>query len=205
MNRLVCFQHKSVVHSRRFSVTALCATAFCAFLPFASQAKDHGKNVPPQDGIDVIAHLPLASGPVTHFLETRHYRRNYLYAESKGGNTVTLIDVTDVSHPTVLSQTSPSSGTGSVVTAAGTAALVSESPAAPSEPANGQTFRIMSFADPQHPTVKQEFANVSAVSRDDSRGLIFLANPQGIWILETKLAMDPEFEREWEHMALDNH
>ena len=62
----------------------------------------------------------------------------------------------------------------------------------------------MSFADPQHPTVQQEFANVSAFARDENRGLIFLANPQGVWILHEKLAMDPSLEREWEHMALDS-
>jgi hypothetical protein len=67
-----------------------------------------------------------------------------------------------------------------------------------------QTFRIMSFADPAHPASKQEFLDVSAVLRDGNRGLIFLANPQGIWILQEKLALDPAFEKEWEHTALDN-
>ncbi len=189
--------------SRRFSLVAVCATALLASIPSALQAKGHKRNDPPQDGIEVVAHLPLTSGTVTHFVETQHYRRNYLYAEG-GGNTVTLIDVTDIARPTVVSTLSPSSGAANVVTAAGTAALVAESPAATTTPANGQTFRIMSFADPLHPTVKQEFANVSAMSRDESRGVIFLANTQGVWILRETLAMDPEFEREWEHMALDN-
>jgi hypothetical protein len=193
------------MHSRRFSLVAVCATALFASIPSALNAKGHKKADSPQDGIEVVAHLPLSSGPITQFVETQHYRRNYLYVEASGGNTVTLIDVTDLSRPTVLSTVTPASGTSSVVTAAGTAALVSESPAPATTAANGQTFRIMSFADPQHPTVKQEFTNVSAVGRDDSRGAIFLANPQGVWILHEKLAMDPEFEREWEHMALDSH
>jgi hypothetical protein len=189
---------------RRFSFALICAAALCAILPSALMAKGHGKKNPPQDGIEVLAHLPLASEPITHFVQTQHYRRNYLYAESKGGETLTLIDVTDVAHPTILSSLSPSLRTGNVVAAAGTAALVSDSPATAPTEGNGQTFRIMSFADPKHPSVKQEFANVSAISRDDHRGLIFMANAQGIWILQEKLAMDPEFEREWEHAALDN-
>jgi hypothetical protein len=193
-----------VAYSSRFAVTAVCAVALCASVPFALNAKSHSKAVPPQDGIEVIAHLPLTSGPVSHFLETEHYRRHYLYADSNGGSTVTLMDVTDLSRPTILSQTNSPSGGARVVTAAGTAVLVSEGSSTSTAAAHGQTFRIMSFADPQHPTVKQEFANVSAVSRDDSRGIIFLANPQGIWILQTKLVVDPEFEREWEHIALDN-
>jgi hypothetical protein len=193
-----------VSHSRRFSFIAVCATALLASTPSPLDAKGHKNNDAPQDRIEVVAHLALTSGPVTHFLETQHYRRNYLYAEGSGGSTVTLIDVTDISRPTIVSTSSSASGTTNVITAAGTAALVSESPAATTTSATGKRFRIMSFADPQHPTVKQEFANVSAVSRDESRGLIFVANSQGIWVLHEKLATDPEFEREWEHMALDN-
>jgi hypothetical protein len=148
--------------------------------------------------------LPLSSGPITHFLETKHHGRDYLYAETSTGDSVTVIDVTDPSRPSVLSTLKNGSGTASVVTVAGTAALVSENPDGAVTKTNGQTFRIMSFADPLHPTAKQEFANVSAVKCDESRGVIFLANPQGLWILHETFAMDPEFEREWEHMALDN-
>jgi hypothetical protein len=62
----------------------------------------------------------------------------------------------------------------------------------------------MSFADPLHPSVKQEFQDVTAMATDDKRGLIFLANSQGVWILQQRYAMDPQFEKEWEHMMLDN-
>jgi len=193
-----------VVHPRPFCLVAICAAALLASTPFPLDAKGHVKSGPPQDGIELVAHLPLTSAPVTHFVETQHYRRNYLYAETGAGSGVILIDVTDIGRPTIISTLGGSSETTNVIAAAGTAALVAKTPGPTRRPADTQTFRIMSFADPQHPTVKQEFANVSAFSRDESRGLIFLANPEGIWILHEKLATDPESEREWEHMTLDN-
>ena len=42
------------------------------------------------------------------------------------------------------------------------------------------------------------------MERDDKRGLMFLANAQGVWILQQQYAMDPEAVKEWEHMMLDN-
>lgn len=193
-----------MVHSHRLPSAAVCL-ALCVWLPSSIEAKaQRGKPNAAQDGIEVVAHLPLTSGPVTHFVHTKHHRRDYLYAESAGGRSVTLLDVTDVSRPAILSMEDPSWGNANLVTAAGTAALVAEGSAKTPEVLTGKTFRIVSFADPQHPAVKQEFPNVSAFGRDDSRGLIFLANPQGVWILREELASDPQFEREWEHTALDN-
>src|SRR4051812_2223660 len=107
-------------------------------MPGLLDAKGHKKIDPPQDSIEVVARLPLTSGPVTHFVETQHYRRSYLYAEAGGGSTVTLIDVTEIGRPTLVSTLTLASGTTNVITAAGTTALVSESPAATPRPGNGQ-------------------------------------------------------------------
>lgn len=68
-----------------------------------------------------------------------------------------------------------------------------------------QTIRIMNFSDPQHPVVDREFAGVTAISRDEGRGLIFIANPQGVWILRQRLAEDPEVEKAYEQRVLYDH
>jgi hypothetical protein len=39
------------------------------------------------------------------------------------------------------------------------------------------------------------------MSRDDQRGLIFVANADGIWILHQELALDPEMLKEWIRQA----
>ena len=54
-----------------------------------------------------------------------------------------------------------------------------------------ETVQIISFADPAHPTVTREFNGVTAIGRDNQRGLVFLANSDGIWILREHLAEDP--------------
>jgi hypothetical protein len=191
--------NRNLRHLSIFSLSLLVSIA-------ALNGKDkHPKAQPdaPQDQIAVVAHLPLTGGAVTRFLTTEHYRRDYLYAEHEAGKAVTLIDVTKLNNPAVLADmTYPSGGGDSLVAVTGNAALVAASTST-ATPATPQTFRIMSFTDPLHPAVKQEFSGVTAMARDDKRGLIFLANAEGVWILQQKFAMDPAYEKEWEHMMLD--
>lgn len=156
----------------------------------------------PQDQISVVAHLPLTRGAVTRLLTTEHYRRDYLYAEHEAGKTLTLIDVTRLGHPAVLADTTYPDGGDNLVAVTGETALVSSSPGKTVSSAP-QTFRILSFTDPLHPSVKQEFTGVTAMTRDEKRGLIFFANADGVWILQEKYAMDPSYEKKWEHMMLD--
>ena len=69
-----------------------------------------------------------------------------------------------------------------------------------------KTFRIMSFADPLHPAIEREFGGVTAISQDEKRGLIFLANHEGIWVLQQRHALSPEdekFQKEIEHSIFD--
>lgn len=169
-----------------------------------ASAKDKHPNAR-QDQIQVVAHIPaMGDGSIVDFLTTQHYSRNYLYAEHQSRKTVTLIDITDVSHPTVLADMSdPAGASDNFVAVTGNAALVASANQPASLSPSAQTFRILSFADPIHPTVQQEFHDVTAVARDDRRELIFLANADGIWILQRQFAPDPQAEKEWEHMMLD--
>jgi hypothetical protein len=170
----------------------------------AAQSKDK-KKAPPkaQDEIEVVGHIAPVNGSVTRFLTTQHYSSYYLYVERDGGKNVTLVDITKTSQPLVLADIPAGSNaaTASVFAAAGTAALVTDQAA--SAPASApQNVRIMDYSDPKNPKIAREFAGVTAVSRDDSRGLIFLANPEGIWILHQKLAEDPEKEEEYARYVL---
>jgi hypothetical protein len=168
----------------------------------------NAKNNPslaPKDEIEVVGHIPLTDGPVTRFLSTQHYSSYYLYAEHGAGRNVTLIDVTKTSRPSVLADVSyaSNSGSDSLAVVAGTAALViSEATAAAPAP---QTVRIMDFSDPGTPKVAREFTGVTAMSRDDRRGLIFVANAEGIWILRQRLAQDPEVEKAYAKYVLYSH
>lgn len=179
-----------------------------AFSPNA-QCKDKNKKAPskdPRDAIEVVGHVSSAGGPVTRFLSTQHYSSYYLYAEHEGGKNVTLIDVSKTAQPLVLADIpeAQNGGSGSLFAVAGTAALVTEQ-AANAPAAKPQTFRIMDFSDPRQPKVAREFAGVTAITRDDQRGLIFLANPDGIWILHQSFATDPEIEKEYTRHVFYDH
>jgi hypothetical protein len=177
-------------------------------LPATMPAKlknKHPKQESPQDQIQVVAHLAL-TGRVNHFLMTKHYSRDYLYIEYEAGKTVALIDTTNPEHPAVLADVAypPNTNSDALLTVTGNAALVMDGPA-PSQGFNPcRTIRIMSFADPAHPTVQKEFQKVSAMAHDDRRGLIFLANAEGLWILQQHFAIDPVAEAQWEHDVLGN-
>jgi hypothetical protein len=164
----------------------------------AKTKKDKPAAASPKDEIEVVGHIPATGSPVTQFLTTQHYSSYYLYAEHSGSN-VTLVDVTKSDHPAVLADV-PS---GSLSLVAGTAALASSAPASPA--AAAQTIKIMDFSDPGNPKVAREFTGVTAMSKDAGRGLIFLSNSEGIWILKQHLAEDPALDKAYADYVLYSH
>jgi hypothetical protein len=162
--------------------------------------------VPPTDGIEVVGHIPAANGPVTRLVSTHHYSSFYLYAE-QAGHGLTLIDVTEVKRPAVLTSMppTPEEGQEGLFAVAGTAAIVTNQPGAAAPAATLQTVRIMDFSDPTHPKVVREFTGVTAIGRENERGLIFVANADGVWILRQHFAEDPEVEKEYAKRVSYDH
>lgn len=171
-------------------------------------AKNKTPKPPPKDTIEVVGHIPLSGSPVVRFQSTQHYSSYYLYAERGSGANVTLIDVTKADHPSVLTDVpyTPDAASQTLVAVAGTAALVNADAAPTASVAlKTQTLRIMDFSDPQHPKIAREFNGVTAIGRNDARGLIFVANSDGIWILQQHLAEDPEVEKAYENYVMYSH
>jgi len=177
----------------------------CSVLAFPASAQSKTKKDKPasndsKDAIEVVGHVPLSNGPVRRFFTTQHYSGYYLYAERDAGKGVTLIDVSKVSKPVVLSEVAWDSngGSGSLFAVTGTAAVMTDEQAETKPVDKPQTIRVMDFSDVLHPRVSLEFKGVTAVGRDERRGLIFVANAEGIWILRQTLAYDPEMMKAWE-------
>jgi hypothetical protein len=168
------------------------------FTPGASAKNKKPKAPDAKDEIEVVGHIPLTGGPVKRFLSTQHYSSYYLYAERANGGNVTLIDITKTNQPAVLADMA----SGNLTMVAGTAALVVNEPAASAATQPPQSIKIMDFSDPQNPKVAREFTGVTAMSRDDQRGLIFVANGDGIWILQRHFAEDPEVQRAYEDYVI---
>ena len=158
-------------------------------------AKDKKNKSAPKDEIQVVGHIPLAAGTVKRFFTTQHYSSWYLYAERETGGNVTLIDVTNAPRPRVIAELDYSAAPDQELTlVAGTAAMVTTEHVTAAQAAP-QSIKIMDFSDPANPKVAREFTGVTAMSRDDRRGLIFIANRDGIWILQQHLALDPAVEK----------
>jgi hypothetical protein len=156
----------------------------------------------PQDQITVEAHIDLASGPVTGFITTQHHSNTWVYAEHGPGKGATLLDVTHPAHPRVVSEIA----SGTLLSVSGTAALSTDGPSdsvqsdsPKAEPP--KTVRVMDFSDPAHPKVTRQFDGVTAM-RQIGRGLILLANPEGVWILSEHLADDPQVDERYARKVL---
>jgi hypothetical protein len=159
---------------------------------------------PPIDEIQVVGHIAV-SGPITQLLPTQHFGGYYLYAQHGPGKAVTLIDVTKPAEPSIVADLPcpPDGVSSNLIAVAGMAALAAEQPG-PSAPGPTEIVQIMSFADPAHPTVARQFPDVTAIGSDRQRGLIFLADNAGVWILLEHFAEDPAIERAYDNYILYN-
>lgn len=148
-----------------------------------------------RDQIVIESRLTVAAGPITRFIATRHYGRSYVYAVRAAGLPVTLIDVTDPSHPRILSEAALPTPSSSLLAVVGTAALAGDASAA--APAAAQTVRLMDFSDPNQPKVTKQFDNVTAIDTVQAGGITLVANSDGIWILSQHFAEDPAVEQRY--------
>jgi hypothetical protein len=173
-----------------FTFVALTST-----LPSAS-ARNKAKAPAPdtnKDQIDVLANLSVTGGPITRFTMTRHQSRSYLYIEH-ASHALTLVDVTDANHPTVVANLDTPAA-GAVLTAAGDAALItSEDTPATAVTPKPKTMTIVSFADRAHPQTIRQFNKVTCTALDDARGLVYVANDDGLWILHRNPSEDAELQ-----------
>ena len=144
-------------------------------------------------GAKVIAHLPL-SGTVRQMYLQREGRRRYLYVQQPSQQGFTVVDVTKPAKPKTVSHVpqenliTVSSGLAIAEQPQGSATVGTSSAAGRSEGTRGggsvpETVRVLDVSDPAHPQTVQTFTGVTNILPDDARGLIFLANGDGIWIL----------------------
>ncbi len=152
------------------------------------------------DHIDVIAHIPLSGEPVVQLTSGTHWRRDYLYLGRGTEKTVTVLDVTNPTVPKAVDTINlPTWQANENVSAVvGNAVLVTSSPSAPAP----QTVTILSFADPEHPQVARQFSGVTSMLKDTSRGLIYITNSEGLWVLRLEPAADVELQKEYENYLL---
>lgn len=139
----------------------------------------------------VIAHLPLQEPAGSEMLLQSKGDKHYLYVQKASKQGFTIVDVTKPSVPSLVNRSAPSTDA-----TAGKLEMVSPDvgiAAVPDKNSKGvirssdsstETVKILDLSDPAHPKVIQTFSAVTSILQDPSRGLIYLANNDGLWILK---------------------
>lgn len=153
-------------------------------------AKPNNKTKPTEVPAKVIAHLPLQEAAGGEMLLQKKGDKHYLYVQKASRQGFTVIDVTKPEVPSLLSgSASSNNATAGKLELVGPDVGIAEvrdqnvkgvirSTDNPTE-----TVKILDLSDPAHPKVLQTFTGVTSVLQDPDRGLIYLANNEGLWIL----------------------
>jgi hypothetical protein len=170
--------------------------------PRALARKSAKPPAPNNDQIEVIGHIAFDGTGVTQVMTGEHWRRNYLYLNS--ADKITVVDVTSGGHPSVASEYHHAlpATEAQVQVIVGNAALLTDARAATNVP---HLISVMSFADPAKPTVVRQFTNITGFLTDSRRGLIYVVNNEGLWILHEQPARDLELEEQYAHDVIYNH
>jgi hypothetical protein len=139
--------------------------------------------------LGVIAHLQLDGGTATRMLLVQKDGKEYLYVGLSSSSGVCIFDVTKPADPRKVEKFAGAGGaqadfqlvgdTLAVTSRAGEAAAISSN-------VPPRSVTILNMSDPANPRQIQTFADVTSVVADDARGLIYLSNGEGRWVVQAK-------------------
>lgn len=164
---------------------------FSAAMAFLSVSNSFANTKPTEVPAKVIAHLPLQEAPGGEMLLQNKGDKQYLYVQKASKQGFTVVDVTKPRTPSLLNRSANSSeATAGKLELAGPDVGLAE---VPDKNSKGvihnsdnptETVKILDLSDPTHPKVLQTFTGVTSILQDPGRGLIYLANNDGLWILD---------------------
>jgi hypothetical protein len=157
------------------------------------------------DHIEVVGHVALEGKVVTDIHVIDYHNKRYLYLEDRSQR-ITVVDVTDAAQPKIGKQLElPGAAvSGRLGTVVGDAALL-VAPQQREEGSSSGAVSIVDFSDSAQPKVIKRFENVTAMKSDPRRGLVFISNHEGLWLLLERPAPDLETERAYEQYLRYNH
>jgi hypothetical protein len=129
---------------------------------------------------NVVAHVQLSGGPVTRMLLVKKEGKEYLLVGLNSTAGVAVFDVSDPGQPRTIDTTSGAGRAPSaeVKVVADTLTLFGSSDAGTASSANSKEMR--------------SFSGVTASMKDKVRGLIYVTNSDGLWIVKTKQKVEQE-------------
>jgi hypothetical protein len=178
--------HQGFKWSHTSGVCAVLSAAIAVVSVPSMAANTKPTEVPAQ----VLAHVVLREAPGNEMLLQKRGDKQYLYLQKASKKGFMVIDVTKPSIPNLLEvgARSNEATAGNLELTGGDVAIAK----VPDRNSKGvirstdnptETVKILDLSDPEHPQVLQTFAGVTSVLTDPGRGLIYLANNDGLWVL----------------------
>ncbi len=168
---------KSVAEAR----PALVLGAVAVILALATGALAKKPDKPAQSA-SVIAHLPLEGAVASQMYLQVQGDKRYLYIDQGTNQGYTVVDITKAAQPNIVKRVN--SGKVEVV---GSDLALAEAPEQSKTVARSHTptesVTVLDTSDPANPKTIQMFQGVTSVLQDNGRGLIFLTNNDGLWVL----------------------
>jgi hypothetical protein len=129
---------------------------------------------------NVVAHVQLSGGPITRMLLVKKDGKEYLLVGLDSPASVAVFDVSNPGQPRTIDMTSRIAGTptAEVKFVADTLSLFGGSDAGTASSSNSKEMR--------------SFSGVTASMKDKARGLIYVTNGDGLWIVKTKQKVEEE-------------
>ena len=169
---------RSVVRTSPFLLLGAAVTVLA--LATGALAKKPDKSA---QAASVIAHVPLEGAVANQmYLQTRGEKR-YLYIDQGTDQGYTVVEITKPEQPNIVKRE-----TAGKVQVVGPDLALAEAPeqsktvARSHPPTKSVTF--LDTSDPANPKAIQTFQGVTSILQDSTRGLVFLTNNDGLWILQ---------------------
>ena len=194
------------VDERNVRIALLLLLIVSLFVPSAyagnREKKDKKQQPPKVVGIYLVGHLPLAETTVSYISAASDSHRQLLQLTDEAQRTLTVVDVTVPEQPKLVEQAQlPADLANSALqTRIGDTALFAATDSPSSDHRDSRSITLVDFANPSNPKTVQKFESVTAVWMDSDRELIYLANSDGLWILQVYSAADKRAEEQFDEM-----
>ncbi len=139
----------------------------------------------------VIAHLPLATPPGNQMVLERQGDKRYLYIQPESKQGYIIVEVTQPEFASFVIRQAPSNAndsTAAKVEAGGQEIAEVPDPASKTAIRSirgaAETVNVMDVSDPEKPTTLQTIKNVTSFLADGGRGIFYVTNDEGLWVLK---------------------
>jgi hypothetical protein len=179
--------HQGLRWNHMSRVCALISAAAAVMTVPSIVAKTKPTEVPAK----VIAHLVLQEASGSEMLLQKRGDKEYLYVQKASKKGFMVIDVGNPSLPGIVRVNAPSNqAPAGTLEMAGPDVGLAQIPDKNSKgvirsaDSPTETIKILDLSDPTAPKVLQTFVGVTSLLSDAGRGLIYLTNNDGLWILK---------------------